>query len=59
MATCTTTPIPARTTSRTDEDVCRYLGMCFAVAAPGSGSYTLTMHESRSKASGTFKFVIP
>ena len=38
---------------------CRYLGMCFAVAAPSSGSYTLTMHESRSKASGTFKFVIP
>ncbi len=34
-------------------------GLCFAVAGPGSGSYTLTMHESRSKASGTLKFMVP
>jgi hypothetical protein len=34
-------------------------GMCFAVPAPGSGSYTLTMHESRSKANGTLPFVVP
>jgi hypothetical protein len=34
-------------------------GMCFAVPAPGSGSYTLTMHESRSKANGTLTFAVP
>jgi hypothetical protein len=37
----------------------RNLGMCFDVAAPGSGSYTLTMHESRSKVSASLVFVIP
>jgi len=37
----------------------RDLGMCFAVAAPGSGSYKLTMHEQRSKASGSLTFVVP
>jgi hypothetical protein len=34
-------------------------GMCFDVPAPGSGSYKLTMHEQRSKASGSVTFVIP
>lgn len=37
----------------------RNLGMCFNVAVPGSGSYKLTMHESRSKANGSMTFVIP
>jgi len=50
---------PAVSFSPPPRGTIRDLGMCFAVAAPGSGSYTLTMHESRSKASGTFKFVIP
>ncbi len=34
-------------------------GLCFAVSAPGSGSYTLTMHESRSKATGKLVFLVP
>jgi hypothetical protein len=42
----------AKGTIRTD-------GMCFDVPAPGSGSYKLTMHEQRSKASGSMTFVVP
>jgi hypothetical protein len=34
-------------------------GLCFKVPSPGSGSYTLTMHESRSKANGSINFQIP
>lgn len=37
----------------------RNLGMCFNVPAPGSGSYKLTLHESRSKVNGSMAFVIP
>lgn len=33
--------------------------MCFNVPASGSGTYKLTMHESRSKKSGSITFVIP
>ena len=44
--------LPAKGTIRTD-------GMCFDVLAPGSGSYKLTMHESRSKANGSMAFVVP
>ena len=44
--------LPAKGTIRTD-------GMCFDVPAPGSGSYKLTMHESRSKANGSMTFVLP
>jgi len=34
-------------------------GMCFEVAAPGSGSYTLTIHDSHSKAFGTLAIAVP
>lgn len=34
-------------------------GLCFKVPAPGSGAYTLTMHESRSKANGSIPFQVP
>jgi hypothetical protein len=34
-------------------------GMCFAVPAPASGAYKLTMHEYRSKANGTIPFTLP
>jgi hypothetical protein len=34
-------------------------GMCFAVPAPAAGSYTLTLHEYRSKASGKLAFIVP
>lgn len=37
----------------------RNQGVCFDVAAPGSGSYTLTMHESRSKLSASIPIVVP
>jgi len=44
--------IPAKGTIRND-------GMCFDVPAPGSGSYKLTLHEYRARASGSMTFVIP
>jgi hypothetical protein len=34
-------------------------GMCFAVPAPATGAYKLTMHEYRSKANGTMPFTLP
>jgi hypothetical protein len=34
-------------------------GMCFALAEPGSGAYTLKMHEYRSNATGSLKVLIP
>lgn len=34
-------------------------GMCFAVPEPASGTYTLKLHEYRSKATGSLTFVIP
>ena len=37
----------------------RNQGMCFDVAAPGSGSYTLTMHDSHSKTFGKLVIVVP
>ena len=37
----------------------REIGLCFNVPAPGSGTYKLTMHESRSKANGTITFQVP
>jgi hypothetical protein len=37
----------------------RDVGLCFAVPAPGSGAYKLTMHESRSKANGSVPFQVP
>jgi hypothetical protein len=37
----------------------RNQGMCFDVLAPGSGTYKLTLHEQRSKKSGSFTFVVP
>jgi len=33
--------------------------LCFDVAAPGSGSYTLTMHDSHSKKFGKLAIVVP
>ncbi len=33
--------------------------MCFPIPAPGTGSYKLTMHESRSKGIGILPFVLP
>lgn len=33
--------------------------LCFSVPAPGSGTYKLTMHESRSKANGSITFKVP
>ena len=44
--------MPAKGTLRGD-------GMCFDVPAPGSGTYKLTLHESRSKKNGAITFVIP
>ena len=44
--------LPSKATIRT-------AGMCFNVPARGTGSYKLTMHESRSKANGSMTFVIP
>ena len=37
----------------------REQAMCFAVPAPGSGSYKLTMHEQRSKGTGSLTFIVP
>jgi hypothetical protein len=37
----------------------RDVGLCFAVPAPGSGTYKLSLHESRSKATGTLSFQVP
>jgi hypothetical protein len=44
--------LPSKATARDD-------GLCFKVPAPGSGAYTLTMHESRSKANGSISFQVP
>ena len=37
----------------------RNQSLCFDVAAPGSGSYTLTMHDSHSKTFGKLVIVVP
>ena len=50
---------PAMGLSLPGKGTLRDQGMCFAVPAPGSGSYKLTMHESRSKATGTLTFQVP
>ena len=55
----TSTSNPAVSMSLTPKQTLRDQGMCFAVPAPGSGSYTLTMHEGRSKANGTLVFQVP
>jgi hypothetical protein len=34
-------------------------GVCFAVPEPGSGTFTLKLHEYRSKATGSLQLVIP
>jgi hypothetical protein len=34
-------------------------GMCFALAEPGSGAFTLKIHEYRSNATGSLKVLIP
>lgn len=50
---------PAVSISLPGKATLRDQGMCFAVPAPGSGTYKLTMHESRSKANGTITFQVP
>jgi hypothetical protein len=50
---------PAASYSLSPRATIRNLGMCFDVAAPGSGSYTLNMHEARSKTSAKLVFLIP
>jgi hypothetical protein len=50
---------PAVSFSPPPKGTIRNQGMCFDVAAPGTGSYKLTMHESRSKASASITFVVP
>lgn len=50
---------PAVSISLPAKGTIRNSGMCFNVPAPGSGSYKLTLHEYRSKASGSMTFVIP
>jgi hypothetical protein len=37
----------------------RDYGLCFTVPAPGSGAYKLSLHESRSKATGVLSFQVP
>ncbi len=60
--------VPDGTTQASNPSVSIYLapkatlrgnGMCFDVPAPGSGAYTLTMHESRSKAKGSLAIHVP
>ena len=55
----TSTSNPAASWSLAPKATVRTQGMCFLVAAPGSGSYTLTMHESRSKVSASTPIVVP
>ena len=50
---------PAVSISLPGKATLRDQGMCFAVPAPASGTYKLTMHESRAKANGTISFVLP
>jgi hypothetical protein len=50
---------PAVSISLAGKQTLRDQGMCFAVPAPASGSYKLTMHESRSKGTGSITFVLP
>lgn len=50
---------PVVSLSLAGKQTLRDQGMCFAVPAPASGSYKLTMHESRSKASGSITFTLP
>ena len=56
-----TTAISALGTSWTlsPKQTLRNQGLCFDVAAPGSGSYTLTMHDSHSKSFGKLVIVVP
>lgn len=37
----------------------RDIGLCFNVPAPGKGAYKLSLHESRSKATGSITFQVP
>jgi hypothetical protein len=55
----TTVSNPSVSLSLPVKGTLRDQGMCFAVPAPGSGTYKLTMHESRSKATGTLTFKVP
>jgi hypothetical protein len=50
---------PLVSLSLSPKQTLRDQGVCFAVPVPGSGSYTLTMHESRSKANGKLVFLVP
>jgi len=50
---------PAASWTLAPKQTFRNQGVCFDVAAPGSGSYRLTMHDSRSKASGTLVIAVP
>ena len=50
---------PAVSISLPGKATLRDPGMCFAVPAPGTGAYKLTMHESRSKANGVIPFTLP
>ena len=37
----------------------RDYGLCFTVPGPGSGTYKLSLHEARSKATGSLSFQVP
>jgi hypothetical protein len=54
-----TLSVPGMSLSVPNKTTIRDVGMCFAVPAPGSASYTLKMYESRSKKTGALVFVIP
>ena len=55
----TTISAPAASWTLSPKQTLRNQGMCFDVAAPGSGSYTLTMHDSHSKAFGKLVIAVP
>lgn len=50
---------PVASMSLAGKQTLRDQGMCFAIPAPTAGSYKLSMHETRSKATGTITFQLP